>query len=79
MNLKVTFGNTVTIAEIEIVVGGMNWIFIGESKMHPKDTYNRDIGELYAVSRAMNNAGGLLGIVADGKVDDAWRHRDFIS
>jgi len=76
MNVKVTYGNTVTVAEIEVTVVGMSWVFVGEAKMHPKDTYNREIGELYAVSRAMGHAKTLLGIIADGKVNEAWQSRN---
>lgn len=84
--VKVTFGNTVTVAEVTVEVADVEFIFIGEAKLHPRDRYDRDIGELYAVSRAMKNAHRLLDAIATGKVNDnnswdkprSWQANNFI-
>lgn len=76
MNLRVTYGDTVTVAELEVEAMGMRWCFTGEAKMHPSDTYDQNIGELYAVSRAFKAASSLFGKIADNKVNDSWRPRN---
>lgn len=67
IRVRVTHGNTVTIAEIDFGIGIM---VIGEARLHPKDKgYDPVIGASYAVGRAMTTAGKYLTDVAAELVD----------
>jgi hypothetical protein len=67
IQVRVTHGNTVTIAEIDLGIGIM---IIGEAKLHPNDkVFDPVIGASYAVGRAMTAAGKYLTDTAAGLVD----------
>lgn len=67
IQVRVTHGTTVTIAEIDLGIGIM---VIGEAKLHPNDkVYDPVIGSSYALGRAMTNAGTYLTKVAAELVD----------
>ncbi len=70
VDLNIHYGPTVTIAEMSITLLGIKWLFVGESKKHPNDEYNRQVGEAYAVARALENGAQIMTVVADSELED---------
>lgn len=68
-DIIIVHGDTVTACEIQLESRGVDFTFTGEAKMHPNDTYDRSIGEAYAVGRAFERAGMALITLATMGVD----------
>lgn len=57
-NLEITRGPHTTIAQLTITnVDGDVRTFIGDSKCHPNDEYDEEIGDIYAIGRTFLAAG----------------------
>jgi len=69
-DIVIVYGNTATVCEIKLHSRDVEFSFAGEAKKHPKDDYDKSIGEAYAVGRAFEQAGiALLGL-ADMAVEE---------
>jgi len=69
IELRVMQGHRTAIAELEITdMHGDRKVFVGESKRHPRDRYDEEIGVEYAIGRALQMAGEAFITVADFRV-----------
>ena len=69
IELRVMKGRRAAIAELEITdTHGDTVVFVGDSKCHPRDKYDDEIGVEYAIARAFQKAADAYLTVADFRV-----------
>jgi hypothetical protein len=69
IELRVMQGHRTAIAEVTVTdTHGDTKVFTGESKKHPRDRYDSEIGVEYAIGRALQMAGETFITIADFRV-----------